>query len=116
MPALFRSRISPHQLGLSDLLASALFTGDLPGKLVLLGVEPKEIETGLELSAEVGRGVLELVDLLARELAELGLQVTRREPQPAKETLKNGMLAAHDMIAWDGFRRGRMTLIPYNDN
>ena len=69
VPARFRQRISPHQLGLSDLLAAAQLTGRLPGKLVLYGIEPKTMDTGLELSEEVARGLRQLVDSLARELA-----------------------------------------------
>jgi hydrogenase maturation protease len=77
VPALLRQKISHHQLGLSDLLATAQLTGALPGKLVLLGVEPKSLDTGLELSDEVTRGVAVLVGSLARELAALGVQVAR---------------------------------------
>jgi hydrogenase maturation protease len=76
VPSLFRQKISPHQLGLSDLLATAQLTGDIPDKLVLLGIEPKSIRTGLEMSEEVNRGLGELVRRLALELADLGLEVS----------------------------------------
>lgn len=75
VPSLFRQKISPHQLGLSDLLATAQLTGGIPGKLVLLGIEPKSIGTGLEMSEEVGRGLGELVRRLALELVDMGLEV-----------------------------------------
>ncbi len=41
VPAKFMTRISPHQLGLSDLLAAATLTGELPKQMVLFGIEPK---------------------------------------------------------------------------
>jgi hydrogenase maturation protease len=78
VPAVFRQKISPHQLGISDLLATAQLTLGMPTKLVLLGIEPKSIETGLEMSAEVRQGLGELVDRLARELETLGAPVRRR--------------------------------------
>ena len=78
VPAQFRQKISPHQLGISDLLATAQLTGGLPGRLVLLGSEPKSLATGLELSAEVDRGLCFLADALARELSDLGLRVDER--------------------------------------
>jgi hydrogenase maturation protease len=72
VPALFRKKISPHQLGLSDLIAAARLTDSLPGKVVLFGVEPKELGTGLDLSDTVA-GILEqLADLVAFELESLG--------------------------------------------
>jgi hydrogenase maturation protease len=48
VPAKFMTRISPHQLGLSDLLAAATLTGELPKQMVLFGIEPKVISLGLE--------------------------------------------------------------------
>jgi hydrogenase maturation protease len=71
VPALLRQKISPHQLGLADLLATARLSGSVPKRLVLLGIEPKTVETGLELSAEVQAGLAGLSDLLAEELAAL---------------------------------------------
>jgi hydrogenase maturation protease len=85
VPALFRKKISPHQLGLSDLIAAANLTGTLPGKVVLFGVEPKDLGTGLDLSAPVA-GILEhLADQVALELETLGVDMglkekTRRGP------------------------------------
>ena len=40
VPATFETRITPHQLGLSDLLATAKLTDALPGHVVLFGIEP----------------------------------------------------------------------------
>jgi hydrogenase maturation protease len=70
VPALFRQRISAHQLGIADLLAMAQLTGSLPGKLVLLGIEPKTMGTGLTMSMEVLHGLNLLVDMLAQELGK----------------------------------------------
>lgn len=78
VPALFQSKISPHQLGLSDLLAAAQLTDSMPRRIVLLGIEPKCLDTGLALSGEVGAGVASLVSMIADELAALGV---RPEPR-----------------------------------
>ena len=81
VPALFQKKISPHQLGLSDLLASAQLIGKMPERVVLFGIEPKSIETGLEMSCEVGGAIGRLADMVANELASLGLDVT---PKPGE--------------------------------
>jgi hypothetical protein len=43
-----------------------------------IGIEPKSIETGLEMSDEVGGAIGWLADMVALELASLGLDVTHK--------------------------------------
>ena len=78
VPARFRTRISPHQLGLSDLLAAARLTDDLPKRMVLFGVEPKRLEMALGLSDDVKAGLEKLIDAVIRELRSLGCEVEPR--------------------------------------
>ncbi|MDA8079590.1 MAG: HyaD/HybD family hydrogenase maturation endopeptidase [Nitrospiraceae bacterium] len=86
VPAIFKVRISPHQLGLSDLLAAAMLSGSLPGSLVLFGIEPKQVELGLGLSAEVQTGLERLLSVvLPEELKKVGIDM-----QPAAEALMSG--------------------------
>jgi hydrogenase maturation protease len=75
VPAAFRTRISPHQLGLSDLLAAAMLTDELPKNLVLFGVEPESIDIGLDLTATVEASVDKLVAAVADELRAIGCSV-----------------------------------------
>jgi hydrogenase maturation protease len=72
VPAAFRTRISPHQLGLSDLLAAAMLTDELPKNLVLFGVEPESIDIGLDLTDTVEASVEKLVSAVADELRSIG--------------------------------------------
>jgi hydrogenase maturation protease len=72
VPAKFMTRISPHQLGISDLLATATISGHLPGKIVLFGIEPKTVELGLGLSDEVKASLERLIEVVLKELRELG--------------------------------------------
>jgi hydrogenase maturation protease len=72
VPAAFRTRISPHQLGLSDLLAAAMLTDELPKNLVLFGVEPESIDIGLDLTETVEANVDTLVGAVADELRSIG--------------------------------------------
>ena len=78
VPATFETRITPHQLGLSDLLATAKLTGGMPGYLVLFGVEPKVLKTGLGFSKEVEGAVEPLAAHVVEELRNLGYRVERR--------------------------------------
>lgn len=75
VPAQFQKKISPHQLGISDLLAASSLTDAMPGKVVLFGIEPKSMDTGIEMSEEVAGSVGRLVDLVAEELRLFGVKV-----------------------------------------
>ncbi len=75
VPAVFRTRISPHQLGLSDLLAAAMLTENLPENLVLFGMEPESVDIGLELTATVEASLDKLITAVVEELRTIGCTV-----------------------------------------
>jgi hydrogenase maturation protease len=72
VPARFMTKISPHQLGLSDVLAAARITGKLPGEMVLFGIEPKRVELSLDISEEVEASFEKLIDIVRQELERIG--------------------------------------------
>jgi hydrogenase maturation protease len=86
VPARFVTKISPHQLGISDVLAAARISGKLPQKMVLFGMEPKRVELRLDLSEEVGRNFEKLVDTVRNELERSGclLEPRTRSEQEGK--------------------------------
>ena len=75
VPARFMTRISPHQLGLSDVLAAATISGELPANMVLFGIEPKKVELGLGLSEEVRSSFDKLLGVVKEEIERLGFKV-----------------------------------------
>jgi hydrogenase maturation protease len=75
VPAAFLTRISPHQLGLSDLLAAAMLTDELPKKLVLFGVEPENLDIGLDLTDTVEASLEKLMGAIIDELRSAGCSV-----------------------------------------
>lgn len=71
IPSAFSNKMSPHQHGINDLLATLKFLDRAPGRVVLIGVEPSVMELSLELSPLV-RGVMpSMVALVSREVAAL---------------------------------------------
>lgn len=78
VPALFRNRFSPHQLGVADLLATLALTEETPASVTLIGVVPADLSLGLDLSPAVARAVERAVDCLVTELRGLGLAVEPR--------------------------------------
>jgi hydrogenase maturation protease len=74
-PAFFQKKISPHQIGLADVLGLAAITDNLPRNITLFGIEPKQLSTGLDLSPEVARNLSRLVDMVVAELKSIGVDV-----------------------------------------
>jgi hydrogenase maturation protease len=74
-PAFFQKKISPHQIGLADVLGLAAITDNLPRNITLFGIEPKQLSTGLDLSPEVARNLSRLVDMVVEELKSIGVKV-----------------------------------------
>lgn len=65
------SRLSPHQVGVADLLEGAAWHDRKP-PTILLGVVPQSIELGVGLSPAVSQAIPALVDLVVREARALG--------------------------------------------
>jgi hydrogenase maturation protease len=78
VPVFFRTKLSPHQIGLSDVLASLELLGRAPREVVVLGVEPLTFETGMKLSAPVAARVPDLVNAAVRELDAHGIHLDPR--------------------------------------
>jgi hydrogenase maturation protease len=75
IPAALRTKVSPHQMGLQDLLAVADLQGNLPREMVLWGVQYGSVEPGTDLSAPVAQALHLLVDLVIAELAAWGINL-----------------------------------------
>jgi hydrogenase maturation protease len=72
-------RLSPHQVGVADLLDGARLLGRYPKHVVLLGLVPASIELGVGLSPMVHAALGELVDAVVQEARELGFVFEPRD-------------------------------------
>jgi hydrogenase maturation protease len=81
VPAFLSVKISPHQMGLADLLAAARLRGLYPEELVLWGVQPGVLDVGLKLSPPVAAQVEVLVEKTLAELRQWGIGSTRKLKQ-----------------------------------
>ena len=59
---------SVHQISLLDTLSMARITGCSPRDIVIFGIEPREVDWGLELSPEVAAVVPKVIELVLSEL------------------------------------------------
>jgi hydrogenase maturation protease len=87
------SRLSVHQVGVSDLIEAARWRGRVPPKLVLLGVVPQSIELGLELTPPVRSALPGLLDAVCDEARALGFALPpkrRHDVSPERLPLAGG--------------------------
>jgi len=73
IPMVFETKLSPHQMGLKDLLAVSVLRGITPPEMVLLGIQPGNIELGVDLTPPVEAQLDTLVDMALRELENWGV-------------------------------------------
>ncbi|HGY0992139.1 TPA: HyaD/HybD family hydrogenase maturation endopeptidase [Aeromonas salmonicida subsp. pectinolytica] len=72
IPTLFGRKISPHQLGLADVLSALHMTGESPKRLTLIGIEPESLEPRIGLTPRVAAAMGEAKDRILTLLASVG--------------------------------------------
>ena len=80
VPAFFRSKVSPHQLALSDVLAVLTLSDEQPKNITVIGVEPVSFRTRIGLSDKVKQQLLPMVEQVVTLLAEAGYTLTKKSP------------------------------------
>lgn len=91
-----RMRLSPHQVGVADLLDAGRLLGKLPEKVILLGVVPESIELGYALSEPVCEAIPDLIDAIFDCARELGFPLhmrADRTPDPSEHRNHGFVLA-----------------------
>jgi hydrogenase maturation protease len=78
IPLALSTKVSPHQMGLKDLLLVAELQGYAPKEMVLWGVQPGSIEMDIQLSPEVAWAVEILKKKVLDELAGWGITATEK--------------------------------------
>jgi len=68
IPSAFSNKLSPHQHGINDLLATLKLLGRAPEHVVLLGVEPQRIGLSMELSPAVAAAMDRLCAQVVKEV------------------------------------------------
>ena len=72
VPSFLSIKMSPHQIGIPDMLFAARLKDLYPRNVVLWGVQPAVLDTGLELSPPVAAQVNALVDEVVEQLVQWG--------------------------------------------
>jgi hydrogenase maturation protease len=78
VPTFLSIKVSPHQMGLADILSATRLRDHYPEEVVLWGVQPGVIQATLELSEPVTGKMETLVDGVLADLSRWGIEPTRR--------------------------------------
>ena len=70
IPAYLSLKISPHDIGLPDLLATAKLRDLYPESIVVLGIQPASLDLGVTLSPQVAAQLDALIDIIKKEVTE----------------------------------------------
>jgi len=72
-----RDRLSPHQVGVADLLDAVRLIDCCPASITLLGLAPERIELAVVRSSAVDHGLDGLIAAIVREVEGLGYKMVR---------------------------------------
>jgi hydrogenase maturation protease len=96
-------KVSLHQTGFQEVLAMAEMLGDYPDHLLLLGVQPVELEDyGGSLRDEVKAQIDPAIEMVLAYLADFGVEARRRDQQIQPDTLAQGAIS--DMNRYEAER------------
>ena len=90
-----QNRLSPHQVGVADLLNGARVLGEMPDELILLGLVPESLAFDVGLSAVVDRQMPALVRRVIAEAERMGHVLRPKAPEGAPSRPQGG----HDVAA-----------------
>jgi len=75
-------KLSPHQLGLQEVLLLNEIKGTCPKEVKLIGIVPKTVETGTTLSPEIERKLIEVEKLVLDILKDWGAELRlKKKPE-----------------------------------
>jgi hydrogenase maturation protease len=72
-----------HQIGLPDMLFAAKLMEITPAEMCLVGIQPKSMETGTELTDEVKSKMDLLIDRVFQKLKDWGITIAPKKVHKA---------------------------------
>ncbi|MDI6801994.1 MAG: HyaD/HybD family hydrogenase maturation endopeptidase [Thermodesulfovibrionales bacterium] len=81
IPSVLNSKLSVHHINLSDVLFAADFMGIRPSEICLIGVQPKSLDVGLDMTEEISGKMDILIELTIGKLKEWGVECASQSLQ-----------------------------------
>jgi hydrogenase maturation protease len=81
IPSVLNSKLSVHHIGLSDVLFAAKLMRDTPPDVCLVGVQPKYLDVGLDMTDEVRAQLNTIIDHVLKKLKDWNIECVLQSPQ-----------------------------------
>jgi len=81
IPIRLTQKASMHHLGLMDVLCIVRMSGNIPNELCLIGIQPKSLDLGIDMTKEIWDKVDELIERIAAKLRDWNIPCVLRSPQ-----------------------------------
>lgn len=81
IPSVLNSKLSVHHIGLSDVLFTAKLMRDTPLTVHLVGIQPKSLDVGLDMTGEIRVKLDAVIDLVLQKLKEWNVECVLQSPQ-----------------------------------
>jgi hydrogenase maturation protease len=78
IPSALNAKLSAHHIGLSDLLFTAKLMRTTPPEICLIGIQPKSLQLGLDMTQEIGAQMDSIISLAVQKLARWGIVCSLR--------------------------------------
>ena len=74
IPSFLTAQVSVHHVGLSDLLFAARMADSLPTETCLVGIQPKSVDIGIEITDVLRRSLDLLLTTVLKQLQKWGVK------------------------------------------
>ncbi|WP_319547545.1 HyaD/HybD family hydrogenase maturation endopeptidase [Desulfogranum marinum] len=74
-----QTRMSPHQIGMLEILDICKIRGKVPEQVQFITVVPQTLEPGMDLSPLIAERVTDVIDILLQSLATLSVSLTEKK-------------------------------------
>lgn len=74
IPSALKTKLSVHHIGLSDVLYAAKLMGIMPSDVCLVGIQPKSLDVGLDMTDGIKEKIDILIDLTIGKLKEWNVE------------------------------------------
>ena len=74
-----QTRMSPHQIGMLEILDICKIRGKVPEQVQYITVVPQTLETGMDLSPLIAERVTDVIDILLQSLAKLSVSLPEKK-------------------------------------
>jgi hydrogenase maturation protease len=81
IPVRLSTKASMHHLGLMDVLSIVKLSGNYPKEVCIIGIQPKSLELGLDMTPEIWDKKEALIDRVAEKLSEWKIPCVLRSLQ-----------------------------------